>query len=327
MRALVTGGSGFLGRHLVADLESRGAEVLSLSSRTCDLTQPANLDRLPDVAFDRIYHLAAWTRAGDFCVHHKGEQWLTNQLINTNVLRYWRDHQPRALLLAVGTSCAYPADSPLQESSYLLGEPADPDLRVYAMTKRMLFLGLMAMREQFGMSYAHVVPSTLYGPGFAPGDNHFVFDLVRKIVRGKRLGEPVVLWGDGSQVRELLHVRDAVSLIEIGAGLAPNTVLNVGDGRGRTIRDYAVLICDIVGFDPGRIQYDPDAYVGVPTKVLRVDRLRALTSFAFTDLRRGLEEVVRDYEGSLLGTEGKAGASSERRARTTRQNPVASQKS
>ena len=294
MKALVTGGTGFLGRHLVPHLQAMGIEVTVLNSRNCDLTDRVNLQRLAAGPFDRIYHLAAWTKAGDFCLHHKGEQWIVNQLINTNALWYWRDYQPQATLIAMGTSCAYPPDRELREENYMTGEP-DPDLYTYAMSKRMLYQGLRALHDQFGMSYCYLIPSTLYGPGSDADDSHFIFDLVRKIVGGKYRGDSVVLWGDGSQVRELIHVRDAVELIDLATEHCPNQLLNLGTGAGYTIREYADMICEIVGFDPAAIEYDVDQYVGVSEKVFNTDKLGRLFNFQFTDIRSGITEVVEDY--------------------------------
>lgn len=299
MRALITGGTGFLGRHLVPQLQAQGIETVVLNSRNCDLTDRANLERLPRESFERIYHLAAWTKAGDFCLYHKGEQWIVNQLINTNVLWYWRERQPQAMLIALGTSCAYPPALEMREEHYLVGEP-DPDLYTYAMTKRMLYQGLRALNEQFGMSYRYLVPSTLYGPGFDAADSHFIFDLVRKIVLGKERGQPVALWGHGYQVRELVHVRDAVRLIGLAIESCPDEIINLASGVGYTIRDYATLICEEVGYDASQIEYDPTRYVGVEEKVLSTAKLRRIADFGFTDIRAGLAEVVADYSRRLL---------------------------
>ena len=71
MKILVTGGTGFLGRHLVPALEAGGHAVTIINSRTCDLRERANLLRFKDEKYDRIYHLAAWTKAGDFCLYHQ----------------------------------------------------------------------------------------------------------------------------------------------------------------------------------------------------------------------------------------------------------------
>ena len=127
MKILVTGGTGFLGRHLVPDLQRQGAEVTIINSRNCNLVEKQNLLQFKDTKFDRIYHLAAWTKAGDFCLYHKGEQWIINQQINTNVLWFWREHQPQAVMIAMGTGCAYPPELELKEENYMVGEPdGDP---------------------------------------------------------------------------------------------------------------------------------------------------------------------------------------------------------
>lgn len=294
-RALVTGGTGFLGRHLVPYLNERGVETTVLNSKNCDLTEATNLSILDGEQFDRIYHLAAWTKAGDFCLYHKGEQWVVNQQINTNVLAWWRAQQPTATMVAMGTSCAYPPELTLKEANYMVGEP-DRDLYTYAMTKRMLYQGLLAMNDQFEMSYRYLIPSTLYGPGFDQDDSHFIFDLVRKIVRGHQLGEPVVLWGDGSQIRELMYVSDAVRLIERAVEQRPNDLLNLGSGVGHSIREYAESICRIVGYDPNAIEYDTDRYTGVSKKVFDTAKVRELfPDFSFTSLDEGVAEVVEDY--------------------------------
>jgi GDP-L-fucose synthase len=292
MKALVTGGTGFLGRHLVPDLEGRGAEVTIINSRNCNLVEKQNLLQFKDLKFDRIYHLAAWTKAGDFCLHHKGEQWIINQQINTNVLWFWREFQPQAVLIAMGTGCAYPPELELREENYMVGEP-DRDLYTYAMTKRMLYTGLLALHHQFGMSFRHLIPSTLFGPKFDRADSHFIFDLIKKISAGKAEGLPVELWGTGGQIRELIYIEDAVKLIDLATDHCPNDSLNLGSGIGFTIRQYAEMICEIIGYDPARIIYDTTKWSGVPKKVFATEKTRRLFNFQFTDIRAGLAECIR----------------------------------
>src|SRR6266545_3677927 len=102
MNMLVTGATGFLGSALCARLESRGHQIARLNSRNCDLTRQDSLDRFNDRAYDQIYHLAAWTQAGDFSLHHSAEQWIINQQLNTNTLAWWQRHQPQAKLICIG---------------------------------------------------------------------------------------------------------------------------------------------------------------------------------------------------------------------------------
>ena len=96
MNVLVTGGTGFLGSALMRRLCADGHTVTALGSREADLTQAEPLVGFANEQFDIIYHLAAWTQAGDFCLKHPGEQWVKNQQINTNVLAWWQRHQPQA---------------------------------------------------------------------------------------------------------------------------------------------------------------------------------------------------------------------------------------
>ena len=211
MKILVTGSSGFLGQHLVRALVQGQDEVTALDSRQADLRTPGSLDRFNPERFDLIFHLAAWTQAGDFCLRHPGEQWIINQQINTSILTWWQQRQPQAKLVSIGTSCAYDPELPLLEENYLTGQPID-SLFTYAMTKRMLYAGQLALHRQFGLPYLCLVPSTLYGPDYHTDGRqmHFIFDLIRKILRAKLYAEPVVLWGDGRQCREVLLVDDFV---------------------------------------------------------------------------------------------------------------------
>lgn len=294
MNILVTGATGFLGTALCSQLEAQGHELFRLNSRNCDLTKQESLNRFNGHAYDQIYHLAAWTEAGDFCLYHPGEQWIINQQINTNVLAWWQKYQPQAKLICIGSSCAYDPGQELVEENYLIGTPIE-SLFTYAMTKRMLYVGLLALRKQFGLKYVYLVPSTLYGPGYHTDGRqmHFIFDLIRKIIRGKIYGEPVVLWGDGYQRRELVFVDDFVKIIVRLAATCDNDIINIGAGEEFTIRHFAQLICKKVGYDFNAIQFDTSRYVGARSKCLEVKKLRSLIpDLTLTPLDVGLEMTI-----------------------------------
>src|SRR4051812_39383760 len=121
MNILVTGASGFLGGHLCRGLEAEGHKLTRLNSTNCDLTRSDSLQAFSGTQFHQIYHLAAWTQAGDFCLHHPGEQWIINQKMNTNVLTWWQERQGQAKLISMGTSCAYAPEMELVEENYLTG--------------------------------------------------------------------------------------------------------------------------------------------------------------------------------------------------------------
>lgn len=298
MHVLITGGTGFLGTALAARLTADGHAVSALGSRDADLTNPRSLDRLNRVPFDRIFHLAAWTQAGDFCLRHPGEQWVKNQQINTTVLAWWQAHQPHAKLIAMGTSCAYAPDRELVEANYLDGTPID-SLYTYAMTKRMVYVGLQSLAKQFGLKYLCLVPSTLYGPGYHTDGRqmHFIFDLMRKIVTAKRGGPAPVLWGDGHQKRELVYLDDFVDATVKLADGVDNDLVNIGGGKEHTIREFAAAICDIVGYDFAKVRFDTSKYVGAKSKVLAVGKLDALLpDRKRTPLAAGLATTVAWFE-------------------------------
>ena len=301
MRIFVSGGRGFLGSHLIKYLVNKGHSVDAPNSKEIDLTDQRSLTKLSSVKYDQIFHLAAWTQAGDFCLKHPGKQWIINQRINTNVLEWWSSSQPQAKLVAIGTSCCYEPGSPHKEENFMRGDPTE-SLYTYAMTKRMLYQGLRAISAQFGLNYLFVVPSTLYGADYHLDGRqmHFIFDLIRKILLGVKNAHSVELWGDGSQVRELIHVNDFVSALMQLNELKDRDIINIGGGKGHTIKEFASIICKILGYDAQKIQYDLSKYVGAKEKVLDTTKLHTtLPNFKLTPLEDGLTETVAWFKANF----------------------------
>lgn len=294
MNIIVTGATGFLGGHLCRRLEEQGHHITQLNSKNCDLTKQSSLMNFNDKKYDQIYHLAAWTQAGDFYLSHLGEQWVINQQINTNVLTWWKEYQPQAKMIAIGTCCAYNPSLEMKEENYLEGGP-DFGLFTYAMTKRMIYVGLIALQKQFGMKYLYVIPSTMYGPGYHTDvrQMHFIFDLIRKILRGKLTGAPVTLWGDGYQKRELGYVKDFVDALLKLNERYDNEIVNIGSGKEHTIRHYAKMICDKVGYDFNKIMFDASRFVGVQSRQLNINKLRQIVpDWIETPLEEGLSTTI-----------------------------------
>ena len=287
-RILVTGATGFLGRHLLKVLETPDNFIVKLDSHSV----------LPWFykPFDFIYHLAAHTQAGDWCLTHSGEQWTVNQKINTDVLTFWQQHSPNAKLITIGSSCSYAPGSNLIEADYMVSQPHQ-SLYTYAMTKRMLYEGCRALNKQYGMKYLYLVPSTLYGADYHRDGRqaHFIFDLIRKIIRGKELGEPVVLWGNGKQTRDLVHVDEFVRVMLALNEIKENEIYNIS-GDVRTIREYANEICAVVGYDVANITFDRSRHIGTDHKSLNADKANyALGGFGFAPLAEGLTSTVKWY--------------------------------
>lgn len=288
MKILVTGNTGFLGRHLTPRIISKGHSLYVCNTKINNLLKPIDPEAIPE-KIDIIYHLAAWTKAGTFPLEHKGDLWEKNQLINSHIMSYWLRHQSQALMIAIGTSCAYSPGMEMCEDNYLKGEP-DPDMYGYALCKRMILSGLRCFNEQYGMRYRYFIPSTLCGPCFEITDTHFNFDLIKKICAGKYANKKVVLWGDGHQCRELVDVADLVDIL-LYADL-DNQCVNVTTGQEHSIRYYAEIICKIIGYDFDDIIWDTSKWVGVRSKQLVNTKLR---DFQFRDTHKTLEDTVNYY--------------------------------
>jgi len=297
MKVLVTGATGFLGKHLTRKLEERDVEIYVSNTAKANLLDVKNLYIYNDVHFDCIFHLAAVTKAGDYCLTHQGDQWLANQTINTNILNYWKNHQPQAKMIAMGTSCSYSPGMHMQESNYLLGEPEE-SLYTYAMTKRMLLLGLQALQQQYHLDWLYFIPSTLYGPGFELDDNHFIFDFIRNGYNAKEKEEPWSLWGNGEQRRELIYVDDAVDAM-LDLLHCKNEVFNLGSGQDYTINEFAQKVCKIYDYDFSHITHDMTKYVGVREKKIdttKVMRYLGKNQFLKTSLDEGLEKAIKYFK-------------------------------
>lgn len=299
MKILLTGGHGFLGKFLTKYLKSSGHDVIIFTSKEADLRNSGSLNKFSSIKFDKIFHLAAWTQAGDFCLYHPGEQWVINQKINTNVLEWWRDQQQQATLISMGTSCSYDPSLALSEENYLKGIP-EQSLYTYAMTKRMLQVGLQSFSNQYSMHYQTYIPSTIYGPGYHTDGRqmHFIFDLIRKIIRGKRYNERVVLWGDGEQRRELIFIEDFIKNIDSLSAVVSNDLVNIGSGDDYSIKQYAEMISTIVGYNPDQIVYDLNKYVGVRNKRLEINKMKSLIGQKLqnTTIEDGLRKTIAWFE-------------------------------
>lgn len=304
MNVLVTGGSGFVGHHLVEELSRRNAKHYSFSSRQHDLTDPAQADAAfahGGGSIDVVYHLACYQAAGEFPARNPGAQFLVNNRIHLNVLDAWRRLAPQARLIAMGSSCAYPSDLATLTEDRLMNGPIHGSVYSYAFTKRALHTGLLAFNDQFKLNGTYIIPPTLFGEydDFNVETAHVTGALIGKCVKAARSGGQVDVWGDGSQVREFLDVKDFVrALIDITPRL-DREVLNFAPGAGTSIKTLAETIADAAGI-PGRIVYDTTKYVGIKEKFLNVDRLKEKYGVRLpSDIRDGLRRTVAWYDANF----------------------------
>jgi GDP-L-fucose synthase len=295
-RVLVTGGGGFLGKHLVELLRGGGEDPFVARRTDYDLTRWDDAERLfVDARPELVYHLAAEVGGIGANRANPGRYWYANLVMGANVLELSRLHGVGKLVVA-GTVCAYPKHTPVpfHEDELWNGYPEETNAP-YGVAKKSVLVGAQAYREQYGTNAIFLLPANLYGPGdnFHPTNAHVIADLIRKMHESS---DEIVLWGDGSPTREFLYVDDAAEAFVLAAerydGDEP---VNVGAGKEISIKELAELIAELTGFS-GEIRWDTSMPNGQPRRSLDGSRAKELFGFkARTPLREGLERTIAWY--------------------------------
>ena len=311
-RIVVTGGSGFLGKHLVARLRQAGCNhVFVPRSADFDLTHEADVSRLfaqqrPEV----VIHLAALVGGIGANRANPGTFLYKNLVMGAQLIEHSR-LTGVARFVMVGTICSYPKFTPVpfKESDLWNGYPEETNAP-YGLAKKLLIVQLQAYRDQFGFNGVNILPVNLYGPGdnFDLETSHVIPALVRKCLEARDRGDRVLtVWGTGSPTREFLYVEDAARAIQLAAErLDTADPVNIGSGQEIRIADLVALIARKTGFQ-GEVRFDASKPDGQPRRCLDVSRAKQLLGFtAAVGLEEGLERTIAWYESARRSTSSEA---------------------
>lgn len=301
---LVTGGHGFLGKHLVRKLNEQGVyEIAVPTHKELELQDMEDVYNYVDgFAPDVIFHLAARVGGIHYNMANPATLIYQNTLMAINIVKMAQ--LVGAKLVAAGSVCAYPeyTPTPTIEGNLFNGYPEKSN-GAYGNAKRMLLELQRAYYDQYDLLGAHLVSSNLYGPGdsFDPANSHVVPALIVKIQNAiDNNQDQVVIWGTGQASRDLLYVEDAAeAYLVAGEHIDYPEPINIASDRETPIHFIASKLIDIMGF-VGEIVYDKSKPNGQLRRRFRTHRMTELTGWTSeTGLDEGLSHVVDYYRTEI----------------------------
>ena len=311
----VAGNTGLVGSAIIRMLKRRGfTNILSSPSNRWDLRRQDRVQEFFRVNKPEYVFLAAAKVGGIGANSTRPAEFIyDNLMIQTNIIDSACRYGVKKLIF-LGSSCIYPKlpKIPITEDQ-LMSSPLEPTNDAYAVAKIAGIKMCQAYREQYNFNAISLMPTNLYGPNdnFDLESSHVLPAMIRKIEDAKNNNAvytdhdaggptewtpPVVLWGDGSPMREFLHVDDlAEACYTCMQNYESREIINVGTGEDVTIKELAETIKDVVGFIGG-ITWDISKPNGTPRKVMNVDKLKSLGWEPKIGLREGIELTYQWYK-------------------------------
>ncbi|MEK6227524.1 MAG: GDP-L-fucose synthase [Chloroflexota bacterium] len=304
---MVTGGAGFLGRHVVSRLVAEGArEIFVPRSGEYDLRDQVAVKRaFRDGRPELVIHLAAVVGGIGANRENPGRFFYDNAIMGIELMEQARRFGVEKFV-AVGTVCAYPKFTPVpfRETDLWDGYPEETNAP-YGLAKKMLLVQAQAYRQQYGFNAIYLLPVNLYGPGdkFDSANSHVIPALIAKCIEARGQGLPFIeVWGTGAASREFLFVEDAAEGIVLAAERydLPEPV-NLGAGREISIRRLVELVVESTGYS-GAVKWDTSKPDGQPRRSLDTTRATQFGFSARTPFEAGLARTVQWYERVLDGS-------------------------
>lgn len=301
-KVLITGGNGFLGKHLINLLKQSKPKLIKVADRdNYDLREYKDCLRASR-GMDVVIHLAARVGGIGFNREFPADLFDDNILMGTYMMKAARVNKVKKYV-ALGTICAYPKFTPVpfKENNLWMGYPEETNAP-YGLAKKMQLVQATSYRDQYNFNAIFLLPVNLYGPGdnFDPKSSHVIPALIKKFIDAKRGGKKeVVVWGTGKASREFLYVDDAARGILLAAEKYNKAEpVNLGAGFEITIKELVEIIKKQTKFE-GKVVWDKTKPDGQPRRMLDVSVARKEFGFkAETRFNEGLKNTIKWYEDS-----------------------------
>jgi len=296
----VAGNRGLVGSAIVRLLNSRGyVNILSTPSSHWDLRRQEDVERFFRLNQPEYVFLSAAKVGGIGANNNFPAEFIyDNLMIQSNVIDSAKKFGVKKLLF-LGSSCIYPkiCNQPIKEE-YLLSGPLELTNECYSIAKIAGIKMCQSYKKQYGFNAISLMPTNLYGPNdnFDLENSHVLPSLIRKIHEAKQLNLPYVnCWGDGSSMREFLHVDDlAEACLLCMESYDDSEIINVGTGKDMTIKELVKLVSNIIGYN-GEVHWDTSKPNGTHRKVLNIDRIKSLGWNPKISIHDGLYKTYQWY--------------------------------
>jgi len=302
---IVTGGNGFLGKHLVSELNSKGCKLFVPSSKHFDLRQTAYIDALlKNSKVDILFHLAGNVGGIGYNLQNPYNLFYDNAIMGIKLIDAALRYGVKKFV-QIGTVCSYPADTPVlfREEDLWNGHP-EPTNAPYGIAKKILLTQLQSAWMQFAYSGIYLIPTNLYGPGdeFSDHKSHVIPALIKKFLDAKKYGSDCVnIWGNEGKVsRDFLYVSDAAKGIVKAAEVIDRRFkpipINLGTGIEIDISLLANTIRSIIKYE-GEINWVKEMPEGQEKRALDISLAFDIFGWeAETSLEQGLKETIKWYQ-------------------------------
>lgn len=297
----VAGHRGMVGSAIVRKLQTEGFENLVLrTSAELDLRNQTEVNQFFAEEKPAYVFLAA-AKVGGIQANniYRADFLYDNLMIEANIIHAAHENKVQKLMF-LGSSCIYPkmAPQPLKEE-YLLTDELEPTNEPYAIAKIAGIKLCENYRRQYGDNFISVMPTNLYGPNdnYDLNNSHVLPALLRKFHTAKVEGdESVEVWGSGSPKREFLHVDDlADACYQLMQNYEGEEWLNIGTGEDISIKDLALTIKEVVGFE-GELRFDASKPDGTPRKLMDVSKLHNFGWKHRIELKEGIRSVYEEVK-------------------------------
>jgi len=302
MKILVLGGTGFIGNHIVRELEKSHDVFCASRSNGLDLEKD-DISCLGNFEFDVVIHLAAHVGSVKYVFENGADVIRKNLLINLNAFNSALNVKA-SKIICINAACIYPAAADIQDEKVLWNGEPHPSSSSFSSTKRAMIHMGKAFFDQHGLKSVNVILPGVYGPGddTDPMKVHAMNALIIKAVRNILFEEKILVWGTGRPIREWLYVKDIASLInEILVREDLPDYFNIGQEKGHSIADTVKILQKKLSIPNSEIEYLTQMQDGDPRKILGGELFKKLfKNFNFTSLDYGIDKTIEYYKSKLM---------------------------